>query len=118
MKKSLKIILSIGLALMIFTAFSFVFAEGNTIDNPLTGVNNLTDLLKRVADYIQYIALALAVPFIVWGGITILVSGGNPAEVQKGRSILLYTVIGIVVTLLATWGLDVIQQLFDITPTN
>jgi hypothetical protein len=114
MNKSSKIVLSVVSGLMMFVFFSIVSAQ-NTIPNPLP-YDNLIDLLKNVANFIRDIALMLAVPFIVWGGITILSSGGNPAQVEKGKMILLYTVIGLIVTLLADLGLDLINQLFQVNP--
>jgi len=117
-----RIVKKVFLLIIVFAILAvplMIFAEAapatNTIENPVPWTN-LTDLLKSIADFIRSIALLLVAPFIIWGGIIILASGGNPAEVQKGKSIILYAVIGYIVTLLATLGVDVVNQLVQTTP--
>ncbi len=116
MKKNLfsKILFFSTLAL--FFAFEAILAEESTgfftIPNPLTGINSLPDLLQRVADFIRNLALILMPLFITWGGLKIITAGGNAESVKKGREIIVWTIIGVIMALVASVIADVIGELF------
>ncbi|MFA5086719.1 MAG: pilin [Candidatus Paceibacterota bacterium] len=88
-------------------------SETATIPNPLTGINCLPELLQRVTDFVRNLALALMVPFVIWGGIVMITSSGNPEKVKEGRNVIIYTMVGVLVTFLANVLVDVVSQLFQ-----
>ena len=53
-----------------------------------------------------------AVIFIVVGGIQLATSEGDPAKTKKGRSTVLFSVIGLIVALLASFIVGVVEKLF------
>ncbi|MFA5178608.1 MAG: pilin [Candidatus Paceibacterota bacterium] len=116
MKKNLfsKILFFSTLAL--FFVFEAILAEESTgfftIPNPLTGINSLPDLLQRVADFIRNLALILMPLFITWGGLKIITAGGNAESVKKGREIIVWTIIGVIMALVASVIAGVIGELF------
>ncbi len=110
-KNKRKIILNILVFLFLFP-FLIVRADTPLIPNPLSGVNCLPELLERIADFILNLAAALMVPFIVWGGIVIMTAAGNPKKVVEGRNIIIYTMVGVLVALLAKVMTSVITQVF------
>jgi len=61
----------------------------------------MLDTIFTVTDWIFYIALAVAVIFIVLGAFTIITAGGSPEKVTAGRNYILYAVIGLLVGLAA-----------------
>lgn len=115
MQNKQKIILSVLIFFIMFFVCGAVLGDGGseagTIPNPLS-VNNLSELLDKVVQFVQALILILAPIFIVWAGITFITSGGEPAKIQKGRNILLYTVIGIIVALLAQAILKAVTNIF------
>ena len=61
----------------------------------------LLDTIFTVTDWIFYIALAVAIIFIVLGAFTIITAGGSPEKVTSGRNYILYAVVGLIVGLAA-----------------
>jgi hypothetical protein len=107
--------------LALFFVFEIIFAEESTgvftIPNPLTGVNSLSDLLQRVADFIRNLALILMPLFITWGGLKIITAAGNSESVKKGREIIVWTIIGVIMALVASVIAGIIGELFP-APTE
>lgn len=96
---------------MLFCAAGLVLADVG-IPNPLSGVNSIPELLGRVASFIQSLALALCLPFIVWGGVVLMTSGGDPKKVTEGRNIIIFTMVGVIVAFLAKVLFSVVETLF------
>jgi len=61
----------------------------------------LLDVIYTVTDWIFYLAVAVAVIFIVLGAFSIITAGGSPEKVQSGRNYILYAVIGLIIGLMA-----------------
>lgn len=55
----------------------------------------LIDIAIRIAAYV-------AAGYIIWGGVKLLMSQGNPDNIQKGKSIITNAIIGLVLSLTAT----------------
>ncbi|MCL2371265.1 pilin [Candidatus Saccharibacteria bacterium] len=73
---------------------------------PGTGVNaaNLNDpgdVAGLIMNVLVWLVAALAVAFIVIGGIKYVTSGGDEKKVASAKNTILYAVIGLVVALLA-----------------
>jgi len=58
-------------------------------------------MIMNVISWIMRVIGALAVAFIVYGGITYITSGGDEKRVAQAKNILLYAIIGFVITILA-----------------
>lgn len=66
----------------------------NSTGNISQGFTNAIGLLLGVIG-------ALAVIFIILGGLQIVTASGNPTRLKQGREAVLYSVIGLVVAMLA-----------------
>jgi hypothetical protein len=55
---------------------------------------------------------AVAVIFVVVGGIQLATSEGDPAKVKKGRGTITFAIIGVIVAVLATFIVDEVVALF------
>ncbi|HUV81346.1 MAG TPA: hypothetical protein VMW21_02440 [Patescibacteria group bacterium] len=75
-------------------------ASALQLQNPL-GYEEFSDLILAIANFIFTIALALAPLLIVVGGIYIIAAQGDPAKIQNGKNIILYTLIGLLVIFLS-----------------
>ncbi len=69
---------------------------------------SLTALLKFVRTWLLGIAGAVAVLFIVIGGVKLVTSVGNPKRLEDAKKTLTYAIIGLVAVLLSTVILNII----------
>ena len=70
------------------------------LTNPLKGAENLTDILGIIATFIFNLGVPVAVIIIIYSGIRMLISGGKPAEYQKGINGLKYALYGLAILLI------------------
>lgn len=63
--------------------------------------SGLFGILKTVINVLLTIGGIISVIMIIVGGINFTVSNGDPAKVKKARDTVLYSIIGLVVSLLA-----------------
>lgn len=68
---------------------------------PVTGISTFGQLFIRVVTWILLIAGAIAVIFLIYGGIQYLTAGGNPEQATKAKTTIVNAVIGIIVIALA-----------------
>ena len=62
---------------------------------------DLFELAYRVVNYMIGMAGFVAVLFIVWGGVQMLLSAGNTTTVQEAKSTIKNAILGLVLTMLA-----------------
>jgi len=75
------------------------------LENPLgSEVSNPNILIGRIIDAILGLVGSLALVMLVYGGLTWMTSSGNPEKVKKGRDILIWSTIGLVIVF-ASYGL-------------
>ncbi|MFH1990347.1 MAG: TrbC/VirB2 family protein [Patescibacteria group bacterium] len=75
-------------------------AQTVTIPNPLAS-NSIMDLVDKVATWLLGVGLTISTIIIIWAAIVFMTSGGNTERVTTARKTLWYTIIGIVILLLA-----------------
>lgn len=63
--------------------------------------NDPNKMLSNVLNTAYAFAGLVAVGFIIYGGITYATSAGDPSKVKKASSTLLYSIVGLVVVVLA-----------------
>ena len=63
--------------------------------------STLTDLVKNIISVLLFIAGAVAVIMIILGGIRYITSNGDQAQVKGAKDTIMYSVIGLVVAILA-----------------
>lgn len=88
---------------------NFAFAQG--VLPPIVPCGSVGDpcnfcdfyvLAARVLTYMMYLATALAVLFIAWGGFLMLTSGASPGNLAKGQKAVWNAIIGLVIAF-ASW---------------
>ena len=65
------------------------------------GVCCLLMSMKRVTDWIFYLMMVFVVVMIVIGGATYMLAAGNPEKAGKGKQMIIYGIIGLVIALIA-----------------
>ncbi|MDP3794481.1 MAG: pilin [bacterium] len=78
-------------------------------------IKDLNDLLDRVLKFLRTIGAPIATIMIIYAGLTYIFAAGNSEKITQARSILLYTVIGYGIILVASGLLYVIQDFFGVS---
>lgn len=103
-------------AITLFLALTFVFvgtvvlAETIEIKNPLQA-KTFTDIINNILNFLFGFAIVLAPILVAFAGFTLLTAGGNPAQLTKAKGILLWTVVGFGVILLARGLTTVLRKI-------
>lgn len=66
------------------------------IENPLPS-SNPNVIIANIISVVLGVTGAIALLFFVWGGIQMLISGGSPDKVKKGRDTLMWAILGLIV---------------------
>lgn len=83
------------------------------ICNPLK-YDKFGDLVDAIINFIFWVAMALAPLMIVIAGVMFVTAGGNPLQVEKARKLILYTVIGLAIILLAKGLISVLENVLGV----
>jgi len=93
----------LGLILGLVLLFSIVnvsFAFEFELENPLK-YDKIEDVIGAIAGFVFQIALILAPLMLIIAGFLFVTSMGEPDKVRKAKDLALYTIIGLVIVLLA-----------------
>lgn len=89
-----------------------VASSGNTLPNPL-GITNINDLLHTVFQALTVLAVPAVSAMVLWGAFYIIISGGEPAKLKKGKDIIVWAVVGFGLLLLADGAVAILQSLLS-----
>lgn len=67
--------------------------------NGVASIGCVKDLLSNFINAALGLAGVVALILIIWGGISYITSAGNPDQVARARSTIMYAIIGLVVVL-------------------
>lgn len=111
MKKTIALISASALALVVVLAFSsepvaaqwslqegIQAAQGTDVPTALFGD---TGIVTTITNVLLFIAGALAVIMLIWGGLRYTISGGNAAAVTAAKNTVLYAIVGLIIAFLA-----------------
>jgi len=127
MKAKIKLIL-IVICLGLLLSSSFASAQGLVPANCQRGattaggancnLNDLKDLMINMINYLIRGAGFVTLLFMVWGGIKMLFSGGNPEQVKSGKSTLYNAIIGFVIVLAVYLIINLTLSAIGAAPTD
>ena len=80
-----------------------------------TTVGGLVDIMRNIVRWVYIIFFILAVMFIIFAAFSYLTAGGDPEQVSKAKSRIIYAAVAIAVALLAV-GFEVIIRNFLVSP--
>lgn len=86
-----------------------------TIPNPLQATS-FTDLINGIIDFIYRLSLAVVPLMIVIAGVIFITGAGDPGKIQQAKNIILYTIIGFVIILLAKSITTIIRDILGVGP--
>ncbi len=84
----------------IIVFFLSASAASAQLVNPLAS-QNFQELLDRIINGLFWIGLALAPMFVLIAAFYLLTAAGNPAQIERGKRIIVYTLVGILVIIMA-----------------
>jgi hypothetical protein len=87
---------------------------GGTPENPL-GVTSVPRLIGNIIKTVLAIVGALALAMFIYGGFTWLTSGGSAEKIKKGKDILIWAVIGLVVIFASYSLVDFLLTAFGVS---
>jgi hypothetical protein len=73
-------------------------AKGTGVPTTLFGD---TGIITTITNVLLFIAGALAVIMIIWGGLRYATSGGNSSNVTAAKNTVLYAIVGLIIAFLA-----------------
>lgn len=82
-----------------------------TVVNPI-GTDDFTELVTNFLGWLLGIAGALALLMFVWGGILYVTSAGDEQKAAKGKRIVTWTIIGLIVILMSYSIIVLIEDIF------
>lgn len=104
-----KALLVLASAVFVFLPLAVRADTDIVIPNPLEH-ESFEELANAIADFIFSIAITGVVLGVLVGAFFILTSGGEPKKWQKGQQIILYTIIGLIILLLARGIIGVLKH--------
>lgn len=75
-----------------------------------TAAYRLCNLVDRIASALYVIGWSLALVVILWGGISIMVAGGNEDQLKRGKQIIKSGLIGAAIVLCSGFILSLLVQ--------
>ncbi len=79
------------------------------------GRGSIASFILNIAKFLTYIAGAVAVLFLVYGGFLIIVDNGDEARSKKGKKILFNALYGLIITIIAY---TIVNFISGLTSTN
>ncbi len=99
----------IPLALILALPFC-TFAVDNTLpygEAPVA-TGSIFDVMKKVLDWFFNVVVILCAIFLVYAGFTFLTAGGDPEKTKTSLNILMYSLVGLGIAILAKFLVNVI----------
>jgi hypothetical protein len=83
--------------------------KGISLENPLKA-KTFAELINNIIDIIFTLALAIAPVMIIIAGLLFVTSAGSPGQIETAKKIILYTLIGFVIVLMAKGFINLFTQ--------
>lgn len=98
-----------ALSLFLVSFLMPVLVEAITFPNPLNATT-FEEIVNNIINFILYVGVAVFPIMAIIAGFLFLSSGGDPSKVKKAKDILLYSVIGLFIVLLAKGIISVLKS--------
>ncbi len=91
----------------------------HSIDNCLIGegdqaiatLNCVPGLINRLVQMALLFGGAVAVFFVIWGGLKIIRSGGDPKQMEGAKGTITWAIVGLIIVFLANFLISVIATI-------
>lgn len=89
-------------------------ASAYSIKGPLKNISNVGDVINLVVKLVFPLAGILLFIFLVWGGFTLLLSGGDPEKVKSGKSRMTSAIMGFILLFLSYFFVSLIARILGL----
>ncbi|MCL2037520.1 pilin [Candidatus Saccharibacteria bacterium] len=76
-----------------------------------SGARDLNSTIQQVINIMLFIIGILSVIMIIWGGISYVLSRGDPEKVKNAKNTIIYAIVGLIVAILA---FAIVQWVFSL----
>jgi hypothetical protein len=66
------------------------------------GIEGIWAVVVAIVEFLLRLAVFVAVGLVIWGGVKMIMSKGEPEGIAAARSIIIHALIGLVITMVAT----------------
>lgn len=91
----------------------FLLAQETRLEPPIEATS-IPAVLEGLSNFIFTLVLYLLPLLIVIGGIFFVTAAGNPEKIEKGKKIIIYSLIGFVIILVAKGLISLMKQVLGI----
>jgi hypothetical protein len=106
---ALTLVWLIAVTFMLFATAPRIFADSN---DPSSAAKPFSDFIGNLISILKYLAMSLAVFFLIWGAVKLKASQGNPASQQQAKLTIAMAVGGFI---LALFSQDIITAIKSAT---
>lgn len=85
---------------------------GQPITGPLQGINNLSDIVNKVVEFLIPLAGIILLLVLIWGGYDYLMSQGNPEKIKGAQAKITTGIIGFVLLVVSYVVVKLIAKIF------
>lgn len=78
----------------------------------------LEEIIRRIAVYLMWLLLTVAVIFFIIAGYLFVTATGNPEQYEKAKKMVLYGLIGVLVALAGPILVRTVQRIFKMVPSS
>lgn len=94
------------------TWYKYLPTTGSDCTPVLSSIKDFWLIAAALLEIVLRVGVMLSIGFIIWGGIRILTSQGDPNTIKESRETILNAVIGLVITVIATASVSFIAGKF------
>ena len=90
--------------------------NGTVISGPdgFNAGNTLGDVIGKTVPYLFVFSGIALLLMLIFGGFSLLTSGGDPKQLESGKQKITYSIIGFIIVFLAFWAVQLIAWIFNI----
>ena len=104
-----------AVALSFILPAGFAMAQAVTLEPPIKnesgGGAEVTDIIGKIAGVIFGLALMICPILIIWGGFEIATAGGDQSKINKGKQIILYSLVGLAIIAMSAAFVEAIKEI-------
>lgn len=101
------------LAILTLTVSPLLVSADITIDNPIAATD-FKDLINSIIDFLFTVSLFIVPIVIIIGGFFFITAAGNTSQIETGKRLVLYAIIGFLIIIVAKGLAQVILDIFNI----
>lgn len=84
------------------------------VNNPMSALAPIAEVLSKLILMLRNITFALAILFIVIGGISLITSQGDPEKLNKGKSTIVWAVVAIIIAYFLWFAILILANYFGL----